>query len=169
MQITDSNGCKSTIDSVTVTLLPKPIVNAGADIFICESGVGDTLRPVVTNAPSPFSFQWLPAAGLNDTTVERPYARPDSTTTYTLIATSDNGCNSFVSTLDTVSTITVHVKKLPVAAIRIGSVEVDSTDICFGDSVELEGFAREGFPPLTLFRSFDSKCRMPQRSKTWSM
>ena len=39
------NGCQSPVDSVCVTVLPKPRVDAGPDVSVCAA-----------NAPSPVDF-----------------------------------------------------------------------------------------------------------------
>ncbi|MCS7074761.1 MAG: SprB repeat-containing protein, partial [Bacteroidia bacterium] len=81
--VTDSRGC-SEDDSVFVSQPPSlPIVDAGPDVFICEGS------SVVLSASVPSgqvcSFQWQPAAGLNNPFTLNPIASPDSTTEYVLI------------------------------------------------------------------------------------
>ena len=134
VQITDRNGCTSNVDSLLVTVLPKPIVDAGPDKYICvDSAPCKILDASVTGAPGPFSYQWSPSAGLSSDTVQNPCARPDTTTIYTLVVTSLNGCQSNNTTVDTNSSVTVHINPLPVADAG------PDHDICFGDSVELPG------------------------------
>ena len=75
VQITDGNGCLSNIDSVYLTILPKPIVDAGADLILCGgSAPCQVLTPTVTGAPGPFSYQWIPSTGLNDAFIANPCA-----------------------------------------------------------------------------------------------
>lgn len=141
LQITDANGCTSELDSTTVTVLPLPQVNAGPDQHICSDGApGAFLTPSVTGAPGPFNYLWTPGAGLNDSTIQSPYARPDTTTIYQLIIRSSNGCESDRTTLDTLSTVTVVVEPLPVADAG------PDLDICFGSSGQLQGFATGAGP-----------------------
>jgi gliding motility-associated-like protein len=142
-QVTDVNGCKSNVDSVRVTVKAKPIIDAGPDRNICAEGPGQFLSggPAANNnAPLPFTYQWSPAIGLNDANVPNPFARPDTTTIYTLVVTSTNGCTSEVTTLDTLSTTTVHVNALPIA--EAGA----DTAICLDDAVQLAGSASGGGP-----------------------
>lgn len=134
VQVTDTNGCVSNIDSVFVTVLPKPIVDAGPDLWLCgDSAPCQILTPTITGAPGPYTFNWFQAAGLNSTTIMNPCARPDTTTAYTLVVTAGNGCTSDFTTTDTLSTVVVHVNPIPVAD---GGPD---RDVCEGDSVELQG------------------------------
>ena len=104
-QITDVNGCKSAIDTVLVTVKARPRMDAGLDTALCPpSAPGAFLQGSVAadnNAPGPISYFWTPSAGLNNPNDNpNPYARPDTTTIYTLIGVSANGCSSLVNTLD---------------------------------------------------------------------
>lgn len=132
--VVDGNGCVSDTDSVFVEELPKPYVDVGEDIFLCgDSAPCVVLNPVVTGAGGPYIYDWGPGAGLNDSTIANPCARPDTTTIYTLVVTAANGCTSELNTLDTNSTITVHVNPIPIADAG------PDRDICFGDSAILQG------------------------------
>ena len=134
VQVTDTNGCLSKLDSLWFEVLPKPVVNAGPDAYICgDSAPCQVLHPVVTAAPGPYTYNWFPSTGLNDATLMNPCARPDTTTPYTLVVTSGNGCTSDFTTTDTLSTAVVHVNPVPVADAG------PDREICAGDSVELEG------------------------------
>jgi gliding motility-associated-like protein len=134
IQITDANGCLSNIDSLFVTLLPKPIVNAGPDRWLCgDNAPCQILNPTITGANGPYTFQWSPSVGLNNATIMNPCARPDSTTIYSLVVTAGNGCASDFTTTDTLSTVIVNVNPIPVA--NGGGDQ----DICLTDSVMLQG------------------------------
>lgn len=136
LQVTDGSGCTSSVDSVVVTVLPIPIVDAGPDQYICpDSAPGAFLTPTISGAPGPFTpYDWSPGVGLNDSTILTPYARPDTTTIYTLVVISSNGCSSDRTTVDTLSSVTVHVKPQPI------SQAGPDRDLCLGDSLELQGF-----------------------------
>ncbi|HEX2898212.1 MAG TPA: hypothetical protein VHS96_00685, partial [Bacteroidia bacterium] len=141
VQITDANGCQSNIDSLFVTVLPKPLVDAGPDIFLCgDAAPCQILTPTVTNAPGPYTYTWIPSAGLNNPNIANPCARPDSTTIYALVVTSGNGCASDFTTTDTLSTVVVNVNPIPVAD---GGPD---RDICLNDSVQLEGLGYNAGP-----------------------
>jgi PKD repeat protein len=116
LQVSDSRGCLSEFDSTLVTVLPIPIADAGPDQYICQPPApGAILQGSFSNAPGPYIFFWSPGLGLNDSTILNPNARPDTTTVYTLIGISSNGCSSAPSTLDTLSTVVVHVLPRPIA------------------------------------------------------
>lgn len=141
VQITDFNGCVSNIDSVWVEVLPLPIVDAGVDPTICpQPQPGVQLSPTVTGAPGPYTYQWSPALGLNNPIILNPFARPDTTTIYTLVVTSSNGCTSDPTTLDTLSTVTVNVAPRPIAEAG------PDLDLCFGDTLRLQGFGSNAGP-----------------------
>ena len=55
-------------DTVQVIVKPYPIPNAGPDISFC-SGFGDTIGDINTNS---YTYLWLPATGLNDSSVSNP-------------------------------------------------------------------------------------------------
>lgn len=143
VQITDRNGCTSEIDDVQVNVKKLPIADAGPDQFLCEDGVGTNLSVNILNpiaAPGPYTYTWSPAATLNNPTLINPRANPTATTIYTVVVGSANGCTSDNTTLDTLSTITVHVNDKPVVTTG------PQIDICFGDTTMLRGFASEGGP-----------------------
>lgn len=143
VQITDNFGCTSEIDSIEVVVNPRPIVDAGPDESVCEEGGGVHLQGNIVNAteaPGPYVYQWIPAAGLSNPTIIDPFAKPDTTTIYTLIVSDANGCSSATTTLDTLSTITVTVHERPI--VEAGP----DLDICFGDTAQLLGFASDAGP-----------------------
>ncbi len=143
VQVTDANGCTSEIDRIEVAVKRQPIVDAGPDVSLCEGGPGITLACEVLNplqAPGPYVYTWLPPDGLNDPTLRTPRARPDSTTIYTVLVSSANGCTSDNTNLDTLSTIEVAVNPRPRAT--AGPDEA----ICLGEEVLLQGFASEAGP-----------------------
>lgn len=141
-QITDFNGCTSNIDSTFVTVIPKPIVDAGPDIVICrDSAPCQLLTPNVTGSPGPFSYQWSPSIGLNNDTIASPCAHPDTTTIYTLVVVDrTTGCSSAMTTVDTNATVTVHRPPLPVAEAG------PDRDLCLGDSLMLQGYGYAAGP-----------------------
>ncbi|WNJ16592.1 PKD domain-containing protein [Pontibacter sp. G13] len=143
-QVTDVNGCASNIDSVEVTVKAKPKMDAGRDTSLCEPNAPGAflLGGVAADnaAPQPIQPYWMPATGLSSDTVWSPYARPDTTTIYTLIGVSANGCASEATTLDTLSTVTITVNPKPVADAGRDTV------LCFGESLQLQGFATEAGP-----------------------
>jgi hypothetical protein len=134
LQVSDSRGCVSEIDSAFVEILPVPIANAGPDQFICQPPApGALLQGSFSNAPGPYTFYWMPGTGLNDSTILNPHARPDTTTIYTLVGISSNGCHSNPTTTDTLSTVTVHVQPRPIADAG------PDIHTCLGDTTTIQG------------------------------
>ncbi len=83
-----ATGCQKT-DSVTVTVNPAPVVDAGTNQLICE---GSHVLIGATSVPGN-TYNWLPITGLNSGTISQPIASPDSTTIYTLTETiTSTGC-----------------------------------------------------------------------------
>lgn len=147
-QVTDANGCTSNRDSVVVTVNAKPKVDAGPDLSICEPDApGINLQGSIAadnQAPQPITYTWTPSTGINGgLNTLTPYARPDTTTIYTLIGTSINGCSSEATTLDTTSSMTLRVRPIPTAFAG------QDTGICIGESVRLDGSASGAGPDYT--------------------
>jgi gliding motility-associated-like protein len=107
--------CNAT-DQVTVTLVPYPKVNAGADTIICY----DTkvqLHATMTAS----SFTWTPSSSLNNPNSLDPIASPKNTTKYILTVNDNLGCPK--PSRDTV-TVTV-LSKINAFAGRDTAVVVD--------------------------------------------
>jgi hypothetical protein len=85
--VTAAGGC-SAIDTVSVQVLPLLVIGAGEDIDIC---VGATTQLHATGAKS---YRWSPAEGLSCTDCADPVASPATTTTYTVVGTSADGCTA---------------------------------------------------------------------------
>lgn len=105
---------------VTITVNPRPIIDAGVDATICQQ---ESVQLSASGTPGA-SFRWLPGTGLSDSTISNPVAAPRATTIYTVIATNPTGCS------DTDEVI-VTVNPRPVAT---ASPDVA---ICAGDTIML--------------------------------
>lgn len=114
---TSAAGC-ITIDSVTVTVKPLPLVNTTPDTAIC------TLTSVQFNTSGATGYSWNPAAGLNNPNIANPIATPTVTTKYYVTGLGANGCSNTDS-------VTVTLKPLPVVNTR------PDTAICVGNAVNL--------------------------------
>jgi len=80
-------GCIAT-ESVVVTVIPKPTVNAGNDVAICYNST--TQLNAQTNGTT---FTWSNASSLSNASVLNPIAAPKVTTSYILTATDiSSGC-----------------------------------------------------------------------------
>ncbi|MCF8296806.1 MAG: T9SS type A sorting domain-containing protein [Saprospiraceae bacterium] len=119
-----NNGAYYLIDDVIVRRADTVhyAANAGANRYICY---GDSVR-IGSHDYSDYTYSWLPASGLSFYEPGKPYAKPDTTTTYILSVTD----NWAYQTLDT---ITVFVDCLPAMAGK-------DTTICKGDSINLGKF-----------------------------
>lgn len=92
-ELKSSINCTQSVtsNSITVTVHPLPIVNAGADLLI---NPGQSVQiNAITNAGI-VSYQWVPATGLSNAAVLNPIARPSVTTKYQLKVISTNGCEN---------------------------------------------------------------------------
>ncbi len=113
--VTDANSCV-TSDTMQVTVLPLPDVDAGPDLSVCA---GSSIQLQGSGAGS---LLWTPDFGLSDPTLPDPICQPEITTIYTLTVTGSNTCTNSDQT-----TVTVNV--LPSA-----DAGPDRT-ICAGDDV----------------------------------
>lgn len=93
--VTNSSGCTGTA-SVTVTINPLPVVSAGPNVSLCNGG------NTQLSASGGVSYSWVPAQGLNNTTISNPLASPTATTTYTVYVTNSNGCSNSASVTVTI-------------------------------------------------------------------
>ncbi len=95
-----AGGC-SGITVVTVVVTSGPVISITADPpHIC---IGDTSKITCNGVAT--SYTWSPTTTLSNPTAQAPFAFPDTTTTYTVIA-DNNGC---IST----SSFTLVVNPLP--------------------------------------------------------
>ena len=117
--VTMSNGTCTSLDTVKVTVVPVPTINATNDLALC-SGSSTTLSATGGN-----SYSWAPSTGLSSTTTATTTANPTITTTYTVI-----GSNGVCTSKDSV---TVTVNALPTANITTNG----ATTFCQGNSVTL--------------------------------
>jgi hypothetical protein len=84
-------------DTVTVTVIPSPLANAGADVTICKY---DSVQLMGSGGAE---YSWQPAASLSNAFIANPYAWPDTTTLYVLTVTASNGCTDTDTVLLTVT------------------------------------------------------------------
>jgi len=99
-------------------------------MFITDDGAGDVgslnggfnivFNLPLASLPAGYTFQWSPAAGLSSTTTNPVAASPMQTTTYQVLATEPNGCQ-------TTAQITINVNQLPAVTAQPGN-----TTVCAG-------------------------------------
>jgi gliding motility-associated-like protein len=78
-------GCNAR-DTLVVSVNNLPAVFAGNDTAACQSA---TLQ---LNATGAITYAWSPASGLSNSNIANPITGPDTTTTYTVTGTNENGC-----------------------------------------------------------------------------
>ncbi|MEQ8908505.1 MAG: PKD domain-containing protein, partial [Vicingaceae bacterium] len=123
--VTDGSTACTETDQITITVLPLPDVDAGADQTICNLQAV-TIGGSPTSTTTGATFAWSNAATLDDATLANPSANPTTTTTYTVTVTHPNGCT------DT-DQMTVNVNSLPLV-----DAGADQT-ICDGSSTTIGG------------------------------
>jgi gliding motility-associated-like protein len=90
--VIDSNGCVNQ-DSIGLEVRIRPIVSTSNDTFACPG------QSVPLTASGGISYSWIPAATLDDTTLQMPTASPLVTTRYTATVTAVWGCFDTASVL----------------------------------------------------------------------
>jgi gliding motility-associated-like protein len=96
---TDLNGCVNS-DSVIITIFD---VFAGPDSIIC---LNDSVQAFVSDGAT---FSWTPTDGVSDPSSGTPYLSPDVSTSYTVTATSEFGCEASAE-------VDIDILTLPVSA-----------------------------------------------------
>lgn len=97
--LNQATGC-SAVDSITITVLPAPIVNAGADFAVCASG------PSVTLTGSPAGGTWS-GVGVSGTTFTPPSSGGTFNLTYTVSQLGINYSDIVVVTVNALPTVTL--------------------------------------------------------------
>jgi len=115
--LSSAPGCTN-MDSVFVDVKQYVSLFAGNDTTVCLT---DSVQfNPVTDATS---FLWTPANSFNSSTIKRPLAKPNGTTTYTLVAN--------IGKCQASDQITVFTAPYPVPSIN------KDTSLCFGDGAQL--------------------------------
>lgn len=113
-----ATGCSDTDKVVIKTNVVT--ANAGLDADVCQGSVTKLF------AAGGYLYNWAPAAGLSSPTVQSPSFIANSTTMFTLVATSVFGCKDTDQVL-------ITVKPTPIA--NAGA----DTSVCQGSAVSLNG------------------------------
>ncbi|MCB9233552.1 MAG: gliding motility-associated C-terminal domain-containing protein [Bacteroidia bacterium] len=114
---TDQNGCRNT-DQLTVTVLPLPPADAGADQVICEDS------SIQLSASGGVAYSWTPSASLTNASIPNPVATPPVSTNFIVTVTGANGCKE-------VDTVYISVTPTPVVNVN------PDRDICKGEVMRL--------------------------------
>jgi gliding motility-associated-like protein len=83
-----SAGCIDQ-DTISVSVNPQPVANAGEDDVIVSGG--STMLEALGGTMNS-TYAWYPSVGLSDTTSANPVAKPEETTMYQLIIQDGLGC-----------------------------------------------------------------------------
>lgn len=136
--VQDNNGCID-MDTMVVTVVPSPVVDAGADQTSCN-GTAVVLggAPSASMGTAPYTYDWMPATGLSAANVANPMATPAATTTYTLHVTDANGCEGEAM-------VTVTINNGPVADAGMNVSVCSGADVVLGGSPTSAG----GNPPYS--------------------
>lgn len=87
----DALGCYN-FDSVLVSFLVKPFIDAGKDTSICKAGA-NFRDSVVLNGQGNFqTVFWTPTTGLNNPTIKKPVCKLNATTEYIFNGIDPFGC-----------------------------------------------------------------------------
>lgn len=109
----NAGGCTSTA-SVTITVNPLPVVDAGVNDTICNE------QTVQLAASGAVSYSWTPTSNLSDANSANPVFDGAATTTFTVTGTDANGCEN-------TDNVEIVVHPLPVADF------LAPADVCLGN------------------------------------
>ncbi|MCH8902898.1 MAG: PKD domain-containing protein [Bacteroidetes bacterium] len=119
--LTIADGLCIQTDSATIIINSIPFADAGEDTIICAN----RSVQIGTAGIAGSSYNWFPAATLDDGSIAQPTASPTADfTTYIVTVTDSNGCQNIDSIL-----VTMLTSALVNAGIDI--------EICFGDTVQI--------------------------------
>lgn len=86
----NDNGCSAVSKTQTVTVLPRPLANAGEDQVILEGGQLQIGRASEVG----LTYKWTPSMGLNRDDISNPLASPVRDIIYKLKVTTAAGCSA---------------------------------------------------------------------------
>ena len=136
---TTSDGCKAA-DSTPIVVYPLPPAQQAITVDDCG---GIPIQLPVTGS-SGYTYEWTPAAGLNDPTLPSPIATVDGTTTFIAHVTDGNGCSVY-------DTVTVYA---PVSSTKAMVVPNSFTPNGDGHN-DCFGIQRWGHVELVQFPVYD--------------
>ena len=84
------NATEATSNTINITVYPIPEIDFSTADTSILAGASIQLNPVTTGNIT--SYQWTPAIGLSNPSIQDPLATPDTSTTYYLTVTSANNC-----------------------------------------------------------------------------
>ena len=87
--VAENGTCPGSPDSITVWVVPAPVLNTSATPVTIAEGASTNL-----NVSGAKSYNWLPSMDLSCTNCSNPVANPLTSTVYTVIAIDSNGCST---------------------------------------------------------------------------
>jgi gliding motility-associated-like protein len=115
----------SSTTTVVVSPMPSISVSTPSGNVICQ---GDSIQ---LSGSAAASYTWMPATGLSATNIANPKASPPVTTTYSIYATSSNGCGNAMNP----STFLLNVNSAPIITLN-----ANANTICSGGNTTLIAF-----------------------------
>lgn len=92
LELTTFRGACQSKDSVKVIVYPLPRISVSRpDPEICY-GQSVSVSPVVNSGTAPYRWSWSPGAGLSDSLIRTPMAKPAQNTKYNIRVTDAFGC-----------------------------------------------------------------------------
>jgi gliding motility-associated-like protein len=120
-----SGGCDTVRYELTFTHAPVTITLGNHDTTICY---GESVGALVSGPPL-LDYTWTPATGVSDPNIMNPILTPSVTTTYSVTASSSEGCTAEIRSF------TINVRQRPVITFDSSYVQT-----CVGVSVPLHAF-----------------------------
>ena len=115
-------------DTVSVKILPAPVVTISPDTLVCQDS---TLQLLASGATR---YQWYPSQGVSDTSIANPLVTPGKTGYYYVRAIAANSC----ATLDSVLLTTKRPASFTITPAQ--------ASVCIGDSVQISLKESNGAP-----------------------
>ncbi len=137
--IKGTNCLREAVIQVIVKNCPKPCDSLSVafnpiNLTICR-GDSVKLNPIVSPA-SGVIYTWTPPAGLSSTSIKNPWAKPTTTTAYTLTVSIVDATGQVLCSRSATVTVTVKDCTNPCDKLSVNFTPMSVT-ICKGDSVQL--------------------------------
>lgn len=85
-------GCESPRSAITVNISESPVITIPLKAIEIQYGQSVSLPATITGQG--VSISWSPATGLNNPFIDSPLARPENTTTYSVLASNSQACSA---------------------------------------------------------------------------
>jgi hypothetical protein len=145
-------GCR-VADSVVVTILSRPAVDAGPDTVVCEG------ESVTLHGNGEGAVRWTPSTDVDCPDCATTIARPAATTTYVLRASNASGCESIDSVTVTVlpqRRLVAHIRRDHVAPIGVPTLVPVIVDEMVGPGIDELRFALQYDPTIILLDAIET-------------